>query len=425
MSGRHRRPSPVPARLCRGGGAGLLAAASLGLTAAPALASVPPASGPASHPAIRPASHPASHPATTRPPVAGPAGLLAGPRALSSHSSAAVAWPGRYFQLGRTRVPDPAVRQWQARMVQLGYRLPVTGVYGAQSAAVTTRFERAEGLSVDQPGIVGPQVWSAAFAPVSPTSGAPTSSAPTSGAPTSGTLVPTSQGTPVWAPPPPASVAGLASGGWVPAANAVAPAAPGQPLTTALEPTYTPAVWMWQQLLVHQGYPVTLDGFYGPQTASATAAFARALGLPAGGTVDPALWQAGFARQDTGPGADSAAGALGALAVSLAAREAGAPYQWGGGGPDSFDCSGLVSFVFAQAGWALPHNAQAQYDVVSHIPVADMVPGDLVFFPDSTGAIYHVGIYAGDGHFWDAPHSGTTVSLQPVWTADILAGRVG
>ncbi len=41
--------------------------------------------------------------------------------------------------------------------------------------------------------------------------------------------------------------------------------------------------------------------------------------------------------------------------------ELGKPYVWGAAGPSSFDCSGLVSYVYAQVGVSLPHNAAAQY----------------------------------------------------------------
>jgi peptidoglycan hydrolase-like protein with peptidoglycan-binding domain len=55
------------------------------------------------------------------------------------------------------------VRRWQAQMVSRGWNLVVDGQYGPQSAAVCTAFERHKGLHVETPGIVGPQVWRAAF----------------------------------------------------------------------------------------------------------------------------------------------------------------------------------------------------------------------------------------------------------------------
>jgi cell wall-associated NlpC family hydrolase len=114
---------------------------------------------------------------------------------------------------------------------------------------------------------------------------------------------------------------------------------------------------------------------------------------------------------------------LGERAVADAARLAGDPYEYGADGPNAFDCSGLTRYVYGELGISLPHNAAAQYDDVTHIPASQMRPGDLIFFADS-GGIYHVGIYAGDDSIWHAPHSGTSVQRDQLWTSDFLVGRV-
>ncbi|MEZ0581163.1 C40 family peptidase [Nocardioides sp. MH1] len=111
----------------------------------------------------------------------------------------------------------------------------------------------------------------------------------------------------------------------------------------------------------------------------------------------------------------------GQQAVDLASREAGDPYVYGAAGPDAFDCSGLTMYVYSQLGVSLPHSAAAQAAMAQ--PVSDPQPGDLVFFGGS-GGVYHVAIYAGDGMIWHAPHSGTVVSLEPIWTSDVFYGRV-
>lgn len=109
-------------------------------------------------------------------------------------------------------------------------------------------------------------------------------------------------------------------------------------------------------------------------------------------------------------------------AVELASHEAGDPYVYGAAGPDAFDCSGLTMYVYAQLGVSLPHSSAAQAAMAQ--PVSDPQPGDLVFFTDG-GSVYHVAIYAGDGMIWHAPHSGTVVSLEPIWTSSVFYGRVG
>lgn len=70
------------------------------------------------------------------------------------------AWPGRLL-----RWPPGArgadVRDWQGKMVKLGYQLKVDGVYGERSRTVCRAFQREAGL--DDDGIVGKNTWTAAF----------------------------------------------------------------------------------------------------------------------------------------------------------------------------------------------------------------------------------------------------------------------
>lgn len=107
-----------------------------------------------------------------------------------------------------------------------------------------------------------------------------------------------------------------------------------------------------------------------------------------------------------------------------AQRQRGKPYSYGGAGPRAFDCSGLVMYVFSKAvGRQLPHNAAAQYHSVVHINKRHLEPGDLVF-QESGGVPYHVGIYAGHGKWWHAPHSGTTVRKQRIYHGHKYYGRV-
>lgn len=119
----------------------------------------------------------------------------------------------------------------------------------------------------------------------------------------------------------------------------------------------------------------------------------------------------------------SSATTLGQEMVNYAAAQAGKPYEYGAAGPNAFDCSGLVMYVAAHFGISLPHDAAAQYNDTTHIPQSEMRPGDLLFFTDSSG-IYHVGIYAGGGELWHAPHSGTVVQRNAIWTSSYLVGRL-
>jgi cell wall-associated NlpC family hydrolase len=110
--------------------------------------------------------------------------------------------------------------------------------------------------------------------------------------------------------------------------------------------------------------------------------------------------------------------------LSEARRQAGKPYVYGGSGPGSFDCSGLVRYVFGHAiGKWLPHNAAAQYSVIKHIKRRALEPGDLVF-QESGGYPFHVGIYTGHDKWWHAPHTGDHVRKQRIYRGHLFYGRV-
>jgi hypothetical protein len=104
--------------------------------------------------------------AVAAPIVAAPAPAAPAPAAPpASVPAAAVAdatgWHGQYFVVSEVGQVRADVKAWQAKMVAAGYPIAIDGQYGPQSAAATTKFEKAHGLEVESPGIVGPQVWSA------------------------------------------------------------------------------------------------------------------------------------------------------------------------------------------------------------------------------------------------------------------------
>ena len=107
--------------------------------------------------------------------------------------------------------------------------------------------------------------------------------------------------------------------------------------------------------------------------------------------------------------------------MDFALSQIGKPYQWGGAGPSSYDCSGLVMVAWEQAGVSFPHSAQDQYDLTRRIAIASLVPGDLVFFGTPTD-VYHVGIYVGNGKMVDAPETGQDVQIQSIYELNLLGG---
>jgi|SRR5882672_3874 len=107
----------------------------------------------------------------------------------------------------------------------------------------------------------------------------------------------------------------------------------------------------------------------------------------------------------------------------------GTPYRFGGKSPlTGFDCSGLITHVFAQAwGLTLPHGAQAQSRVGVRVGIRELEPGDLVFYNTRNRPYSHVGIYLGEGRFIHAPRPGQRVRMDslesPYWRARFNGAR--
>ena len=105
------------------------------------------------------------------------------------------------------------------------------------------------------------------------------------------------------------------------------------------------------------------------------------------------------------------AGEPGRAVLQAAESRLGAPYRYGGAGPDAFDCSGLVTYAYRQLGVFVPRTAAQQFAAAAPVPRGDLRPGDLVFFRLDGREVSHVGIYAGDDRFVHAPQSGGQVRM--------------
>ncbi|MEU5082185.1 MULTISPECIES: C40 family peptidase [Streptomyces] len=104
-------------------------------------------------------------------------------------------------------------------------------------------------------------------------------------------------------------------------------------------------------------------------------------------------------------------------AVRYALDQVGKPYAWGAAGPDAYDCSGLTSRAWAQAGVPVPRTSQEQWDRLRKVPLRRLRPGDLVvYFPEAT----HVAMYVGDGKVVQAPRPGRRVTVSPIAAHPIL-----
>ncbi|MEV4227420.1 NlpC/P60 family protein [Streptomyces bobili] len=110
---------------------------------------------------------------------------------------------------------------------------------------------------------------------------------------------------------------------------------------------------------------------------------------------------------NTGPASSRAMAAF-----QAAQSKIGSPYVYGASGPSSFDCSGLTSWAFAQAGVSIPRISQDQANAGTRIySQSDLKVGDLVIF---YGDLHHVGFYAGNGQVLHAPRSGTVVRYESI-----------
>ncbi|QAR35438.1 C40 family peptidase [Latilactobacillus curvatus] len=97
--------------------------------------------------------------------------------------------------------------------------------------------------------------------------------------------------------------------------------------------------------------------------------------------------------------------------VNLAQQQVGKPYVWGATGPNSFDCSGLVQYVYSHAaGINLPRVTNQQEACGSEVSLNALEPGDLLFW-GNRGSTYHVAIYIGGGNFVQAPEPGQNVKV--------------
>jgi len=124
------------------------------------------------------------------------------------------------------------------------------------------------------------------------------------------------------------------------------------------------------------------------------------------------------------PPPDSTPGAL-ALASALDLR--GVPYRNGGSDPSGFDCSGLVQWVFARNGRALPREVRDQFLVGREIDSDEVRPGALLFFDTGSNGASHVGIALDHETFVHAPRTNGVVRIErytsSYWARRYLGAR--
>jgi peptidoglycan DL-endopeptidase CwlO len=130
-------------------------------------------------------------------------------------------------------------------------------------------------------------------------------------------------------------------------------------------------------------------------------------------------------RQRRGPDLEGPSGPItgsgaGVEAINAAMKMLGKPYRYGAEGPNSFDCSGLTSWAFQQAGITLPRSSSQQARVGKPVSRDELRPGDLLFFYQP---VSHVGIYVGNNMMINAPQTGDVVKYSDISRRPLTGAR--
>lgn len=104
--------------------------------------------------------------------------------------------------------------------------------------------------------------------------------------------------------------------------------------------------------------------------------------------------------------------------IAAAKAQIGKPYKFGYAGPNAFDCSGLMRFAFAKVGLDLLHHTLLQKNAFPAVAVADLRPGDIVFFHED---FHHEGLYLGNSTIIQAPAPGMNVQVSWIPLSSITA----
>ncbi len=117
------------------------------------------------------------------------------------------------------------------------------------------------------------------------------------------------------------------------------------------------------------------------------------------------------ANQASPPSASVKASGKAAIAVQAAMSKEGAPYVFGASGPNEFDCSGLTSWAWAQAGVSIPRTSADQANL-PYVPLDQLQPGDLITY---YSPVHHVAMYIGNGQIINASTSSKPVSVMSMY----------
>ena len=107
--------------------------------------------------------------------------------------------------------------------------------------------------------------------------------------------------------------------------------------------------------------------------------------------------------------------------VRTAEQFLGLRYLWGGLSAWGYDCSGLTWAVYRAHGITIPRDADAQFAAGTPVSMAQLLPGDLLFYEHPV--VGHVSMYIGNGQMIESPNSASEVRIVPVRTSDFRGAR--
>jgi hypothetical protein len=181
------------------------------------------------------------------------------------------------------------------------------------------------------------------------------------------------------------------------------------------------------------GTECTLAGSIGEDDAVSLSGNIDGIGLAASGRYDRGSGRFtangiyGNGGDLSGASADALRSADFAAVYAEAAQHLGKRYVLGTQGPDTFDCSGLVYYVYRRT--LYPgldrRTADSYFNLCARVTGTPM-PGDLAFFdsmPGNDRYVDHVGIYIGDGKMLNAPNSKSVVRIESLWGSLVGYGR--
>ncbi|MGV1037618.1 MAG: peptidoglycan-binding protein [Candidatus Nanopelagicales bacterium] len=181
-----------------------------------------------------------------------------------------------------------------------------------------------------------------------------------------------------------------------------------------------------------------VTGYFGTMTQAYVKQLQRAARLRQSGVVNKKTWRkvgrvhfrapvtAAPARPARAKKPARTSGSTAARVMAIARSLRGIPYVATGYSPSQgFNCSSFTQYVFERVGINLGGAyTVTQYAHTRHISRSQARPGDLIFYYNfKNNFLGHVGIYAGNGMFWHAPHTGRVVSLDPIYSKKVKFSR--